>query len=147
MSLPADSSCEGRVSLHFTQSGLSMPAAAGVVDEKGSEYILAPIGPRELDGQPLGGGGLGFGLVPGYTTLSVRVRANIKFGTLIIKSVRTRTIWYPAQKHQTVPHCTPLVCISAVIELLAVWRHNKPKTKKKFRVSQMMCILFYVSLI
>jgi len=41
MSLPADSSCEGRVSLHFTQSGISMPAAAGVVDEKGSEYILA----------------------------------------------------------------------------------------------------------
>ena len=36
MSLPADSSCEGRVSLHFTQSGLLLPAAAGVVDEKGS---------------------------------------------------------------------------------------------------------------
>ena len=55
MSLPADSSCEGRVSLHFTQSGLSMPAAAGVVDEKGSEYILTHTGPRELDGHPLGG--------------------------------------------------------------------------------------------
>jgi len=40
MSLPADSSCEGRVSLRFTQSGLLMPAAAGVMDEKGSEYIL-----------------------------------------------------------------------------------------------------------
>jgi len=76
MSLPADSSCEGRVSLHFTQSGLSMPAAAGVVGEKGSEYILAHTGPRELDGHPLGGCGSGFGLVPGYTTLSVRVRAN-----------------------------------------------------------------------
>jgi len=76
MSLPADSSCEGRVSLHFTQSGLSMPAAAGVVDEKGSEYILAHTGPRELDGHPLGGCGSGFGLVPGYTTLLVRVRAN-----------------------------------------------------------------------
>jgi len=78
MSLPADSSCEGRDSLHFTQPGLSMPAAAGVVDEKGSEYrdILAHTGPRELDGHPLGGCGLGFGLVPGYTTLSVRVRAN-----------------------------------------------------------------------
>ena len=69
MSLPADSSCEGLVSLHFTQPGLSMPAAAGVVDEKGSEYILAHTGPRELDGH-------GFGLVSGYTTLSVRVRAN-----------------------------------------------------------------------
>jgi len=41
MTFPADSSCEGRVSLHFTQSGLSMPAAAGVVDENGSEYMLA----------------------------------------------------------------------------------------------------------
>jgi len=77
MSLPADSSCDGRVSLHFTQSGLSMPAAAGVVDEKGSEYILAHSGPRELAGHPLGVCGLGFGLVPCYTTLSVRVRANI----------------------------------------------------------------------
>jgi len=59
-----------------TQTGLSMPAAAGVVGEKGSEHILAHTGTRELDGYPLGGGGSGFGLVPGYTTLSVRVRAN-----------------------------------------------------------------------
>ena len=28
-------------------------------------------------------------------------------------------------------YCAPLVCISVVIELLAVWRHNKPKTTKK----------------
>jgi len=77
MSLPADSSCEGRVSLHFTQSGLSIPSAAGVVVERGSEYILAHTGPRELDRQPLGGCGSGFVLVLGYTTLSVRVRANI----------------------------------------------------------------------
>jgi len=53
------------------------PAAAGVVDEKGSKYILAHTGPRELDGHPLGGCGSWFSLVPGYTTLSVRVRANI----------------------------------------------------------------------
>ena len=46
MSLPADSSCEGRVSLHFTRSRFSMPATAGVVDEKGSEYILAHTGLR-----------------------------------------------------------------------------------------------------
>jgi len=26
-------------------------------------------------------------------------------------------------------YCAPLVCVSAVIELLAVWRYNKPKTK------------------
>jgi len=76
MSLPTDSSCEGRVSLHFTQLGLSMPAPAGVVDEKGCEYILAHTGPRELDGHPLGVCGLGFGLVPGCTILLVRVRAN-----------------------------------------------------------------------
>jgi len=49
MSLPAASSSEGRVSLHLTQSGLSMPAAAGVVVEKGSKYILAHTGLRELD--------------------------------------------------------------------------------------------------
>jgi len=65
MSLFADSSCEGRVSLHVTQSGLSMPAAAGVVDEKGSEYVLAHTRPRELDRHPLGGCGSVFGLVPG----------------------------------------------------------------------------------
>jgi len=29
------------------------------------------------------------------------------------------------------PHyCAPLVCVSEVIELLAVWQHYKPKTKK-----------------
>ena len=28
-------------------------------------------------------------------------------------------------------YCAPLVCISVVIELLAVWRHNKPKTKNQ----------------
>jgi len=76
MSLPADSSCEGGVSLQVTQSALSIPTAAGVVVERGSEYILAHTGPRELDGHPLGVCGSGFGFVPGYTTLSVRVRAN-----------------------------------------------------------------------
>jgi len=38
---------------------------------------------------PPGGRGSGFGLVPGCTTPSVRVRANIKSGALKIKSVRT----------------------------------------------------------
>jgi len=28
-------------------------------------------------------------------------------------------------------YCAPLVCISVVIGLLGVWRHNKPKTKPK----------------
>ena len=58
------------------ESGERSEVQAGVVVERGSEYILAHTGPRELDGQPLGGCGSGFGLVPGYTTLSVRVRAN-----------------------------------------------------------------------
>jgi len=37
-----------------------------------------------------------------------------------------RSIWSGASG---LPYyCTPLVCIPAVIELLAVWRNNKPKT-------------------
>jgi len=61
-SLPADYSCEARVSLHFTRTGFLIPTPAGVVAEKGSEYILAHTGPtrRELDGHPLGGCGSGF---------------------------------------------------------------------------------------
>jgi len=78
MSLPADSSCEGRVSLHFTQSGMSIPTAAGVVVERGFEYILDHTGARELDGHPLGGCGSGFGVVPGYTTLSVDRQSHIR---------------------------------------------------------------------
>ena len=46
------------------------------MDGRGSEYILAHTGPRELDEHPLGGCWSGFGLVPGYTTLSVRVWVN-----------------------------------------------------------------------
>ena len=71
MSLPADSSCEGRVSLHFTRTGFLIPSPAGVgaekgseyilvVDEKGSKYILAHTGPRELDRHPLEWCGSGF---------------------------------------------------------------------------------------
>jgi len=29
-------------------------------------------------------------------------------------------------------YCAPLVCVPAVIGLLAVWQHNKPKTKNHF---------------
>ena len=92
MSLPADSACEGRIFLHFTQPGLSISAAAGVVDKKGSEYILAHTGPRELDGHPLGGCGSEFDLVPNYTTLLIRVRPHIRFGALKIKCVRTKPV-------------------------------------------------------
>jgi len=31
-------------------------------------------------------------------------------------------------------YCAPLVCVAEVIELLAVWRHNKPKTKNHHKV-------------
>ena len=55
MFLPANSSCEGRVSLPFTQTGLLLPTSAGIVVEKESEYILAHTGPRKLDRHPLGG--------------------------------------------------------------------------------------------
>ena len=60
MFLLADSSCEGRVCLHFMQSGFLMLTPVGVVVEKGSEYILAHTGPRELDEHPLGGCRSGF---------------------------------------------------------------------------------------
>jgi len=59
-------SCEARVSLHFTQLGFLIPMPAGVVVEKGSEYILAHTGPRELDGHPLEGMWSGSDIVPGY---------------------------------------------------------------------------------
>ena len=39
-------------------------------------------------------------------------------------------------------YCTPLVCISVVIGLLAVWRHNKPKTKKT-KVDRLDCQPYY----
>ena len=29
-------------------------------------------------------------------------------------------------------YCAPLACVSDVMELLAVWRHNKPKTKNLY---------------
>jgi len=50
ISLPADSSCEAMVFVYFTQSGFLISTATGVVVEKGSEYILAHTGPRELEG-------------------------------------------------------------------------------------------------
>ena len=65
-----------------------MPAAAGVVDEKGSEYILAHTGPRELDGHPLGGCGSGFGLVPVMLPFRKGPGQHI-IRCLKIKSVRT----------------------------------------------------------
>ena len=41
------------------QTWLSMPTPAGVVVEKGSQYILARTGPKELDWCPHGGCGSG----------------------------------------------------------------------------------------
>jgi len=31
-------------------------------------------------------------------------------------------------------YCAPLVCVSVVMDALAVWRHNKPKKHKKKKV-------------
>jgi len=36
-------------------------------------------------------------------------------------------------------YCTPRVCISAVIGLLAMWRHNIPKTQKKNQKRKSHC--------
>ena len=72
--------------------------------ERESEYILSHTGPRELDGHPLGGCGSGFGLITGYTTLSVRVRANIEFGALKIKKCENeRTNVGSGPTHNSVP--------------------------------------------
>jgi len=42
-------------------------------------------------------------------------------------------------------YCTPLVCISDVIGLLTVWRHNKPKPKNQLLLR--MCVVFYSSFV
>jgi len=45
-------------------------------------------------------------------------------------------------------YCTPLVFISAVIELLTVWQHKRPKTKTKnltrFIECVWVCVCVYV---
>jgi len=74
--------------------------------------------------------------------------ANVYFKTTIIKQ-NIKTILLQSNIHvsevycgsavrfgQALPgfspyYCTPLVCISVVIGLLAVWRHNKTKPKPK----------------
>jgi len=124
MSLPADSSREGLVSLHFTQPGLSMPAAAGVVDEMESEYILAHTGPRELDGHPLGVCGSGFWFSSrlyypfskGQGQHTIWCLKNTKCGNEMT-SAKTNdgkatgmllAVWIPKQQN-TKTHGTPLV--------------------------------------
>ena len=59
-------------------------------------------------------------------------------------------------------YCAPLVCVSAVIDSLAVWRHNKPKTKNHHlsRINSFkhwhinppklllcLCVVFYTSFV
>ena len=48
-------------------------------------------------------------------------------------------------------YCTPLVCISVVIGLLAVWQHNKPKTKKSLGLphtpSFSVCLFTWVGVV
>jgi len=48
--------------------------------------------------------------------------------------VRFRTLpdSFDSVRRSELPYyCAPLVCVSAVMELLVVWRHNKPKTKNR----------------
>jgi len=80
------------------KKGLSPLHAVGVINASGSgrrgwEGVRVHIGRQWAQGvgraPPGGVCGLGFGLVPVYTTLWVRVRFNIKFCVLKIKSVRT----------------------------------------------------------
>jgi len=43
-------------------------------------------------------------------------------------------------------YCAPAVCVSAVIDLLAVWRHNKPKTKNfDDRALELPCVWWHDS--
>jgi len=48
-------------------------------------------------------------------------------------------------------YCAPLVCISVVIGLLAVWQHNKPKTKKSLGLphtpSFSVCLFTWVGVV
>jgi len=59
------------------RSGFLIPTAAGVVAQKGSEYMLAHTGPRELDGHSLQGCGSGFWSSSRLYYPFGRVRANI----------------------------------------------------------------------
>jgi len=50
-------------------------------------------------------------------------------------------VWGPLQEYSSIRpgisgllyYCAPLVCVSEAIKLPAVWRHNKPTTKKTIR--------------
>ena len=57
-----------------------------------------------------------------------------------------RSIWSGASG---LPYyCAPLVYVSDVIDSLAVWRHNKPKTKTKTKLGVTRCVaLFYVPIL
>jgi len=59
MSLPANSYCEERVSLHFTQSGFLIPTPAGVVVEKGPSTYWPTLGRVNWTDTPWGGVGRG----------------------------------------------------------------------------------------
>ena len=41
---------------------------------------------------------------------------------------------------------TPLVCVPEVMELLAVWRHNKPKTKNQKPISSLIPAYVYLNM-
>jgi len=58
-----------------------------------------------------------------YTCVTVRIFLYIQSPLRECRSIRSGASGLPYSSY-----CAPLVCVSAVIELLAVWRHHKPKT-------------------
>jgi len=67
--------------------------------------------------------------------------ANVYFQTIFNQH---SCVWGPLRECRSIRsgasglpyYCAPLVCVSEVIELLAVWRHNKPKTKNPTLIKQ-----------
>jgi len=61
-----------------------------------------------------------------------------------IRQIKKTSVWVPLRECRLIRpgasglpyYCAPLVCVSAVLELLTVWLHNKPKTKNKNKKSK-----------
>ena len=89
------------------------------------------IGPRSIAEVPLSSG------LPYYLLHTTFVRSCCTWRASCVAALKKKN-W--TEKKETRPgsgasglpyYCTPFVCIPAVIGLLAVWRHNKPKKTKK----------------
>ena len=94
-----------------------------------------PSSPRSMAGVPSSQALLGY-----LITAPPSVYVPAVLGALAVwiqkpKKIKTKKIQGPLRECRSLRsaswlpyYCTPLVCIPAVIELLAVWRNNKPKT-------------------